>query len=68
MGNLPSKREDGFGTDGIGEDGDQEIGSHGHSPVGGTGTTQTGGTQGHDAGAQSGGGRVDNRPEKLTEG
>ena len=47
----PSKRQDGFGTEGIGEDGDGSIGTAGSSG-GGTGSTG-------DAGGQRGGHKVE---------
>ena len=54
MGNQPSSRRDGFGTEGIGDDdNDSDIGTRGHSSQGGTAGTRTGGTLGNDAGAQS---------------
>lgn len=40
----PSTRKDGFGTEGIGENGDGSIGTAGSS-AGGTGATGTGGSQ-----------------------
>ena len=49
----PSSRQDGFGTEGIGEDdNDDDIGTRGHASQGGTAGTHTGGTKGHNAGAQ----------------
>jgi hypothetical protein len=36
MSTLPSSRKDGFGTEGIGDNGDSDIGSTGHSSQGGT--------------------------------
>ena len=53
----PSTRKDGFGTAGIGEDGDEKIGTAGSSQ-GGTGNTKTGGTQG---GGPGGGGNPANK-------
>jgi hypothetical protein len=53
MGNQPSRRSDGFGTAGIGEDSDdRDMGTGGHSSMGGTGSRTSGGTQGNDAGVQ----------------
>ena len=52
MGTQPSSRKDGFGTDGIDDEGPGDIGTGGHSSLGGTGGTTTGGTQGHELGAQ----------------
>ncbi len=42
-----SERKDGFGTEGIGEDGDSGMGQAG-SAAGGTGTDVTGGQQNND--------------------
>lgn len=53
MAKQPSSRQDLFGTEGIGEDGDEDMGTRGHSSGGGTSGTRTGGVQGNDAGAQS---------------
>ena len=44
MGNQASERKDGFGTEGIGEDGDGSMGTAGSSG-GGTGSLGTGGSQ-----------------------
>jgi hypothetical protein len=44
MANQPSERKDGFGTEGIGEDGDGSMGTRGSSG-GGTGGQTTGGDQ-----------------------
>lgn len=52
MGTQPSSRKDGFGTEGIGEDGDADMGQNGHASQGGTAGGSSGGTQGHDAGSQ----------------
>jgi hypothetical protein len=51
-GSQPSSREDLFGSEGIGEDGDGDMGTRGHASQGGTAGTRTGGARGHDAGAQ----------------
>lgn len=40
----PSRREDGFGTAGVGEEGDSDMGNT-SSSSGGTGQTETGGQQ-----------------------
>lgn len=43
MGNLPSERKDGFGTEGVGEDGDGATGTRGNSlDKGGVGADQRG--------------------------
>ena len=44
MSKQPSERKAGFGTEGIGEDGDGSMGTGGSSG-GGTGSTETGGSQ-----------------------
>jgi hypothetical protein len=46
MSNQPSRREDGFGTAGTGEDDDSRMGQRGHASQGGTANPQTGGAQG----------------------